>query len=175
MDFSRGDDGTDDGSDAPLIPADDLQAPEDRRVAPSLSSTQVSVSVGAARRMYRGAAVPVRGQVQVSGRGQVGLGAGRLSVPGEPSQPRCCSAERCQPATAASRWKSASRAVLRWAAFSLWHASAGTKSAGAAARVAALAGRHCRSLTGRPRSLCQPLPASGSAGTGAPGWPGAAW
>ena len=75
VDFSRGDDGTDDGSDAPLpIPADDLQAPEDRRVAPSLSSTQVSVSVGAARRMYRGAAVPVRGLVQVSGRGQVASG-----------------------------------------------------------------------------------------------------
>lgn len=70
IDFSGAGDGSEEGAEGePSLPPDDLVAAEDRRVASSLTSTQISVSVGAARRMYRGTAIPVRGQVQVTGRG----------------------------------------------------------------------------------------------------------
>lgn len=64
-------DGTaDDGSpDEVPPPADDLSQPDDRRPTSGLATTRVSLWLGAARRLYRGAAVPVRGQVHTSGTG----------------------------------------------------------------------------------------------------------
>ncbi len=73
VDFA-GEGGEESGSDEPALPPDDLAMADDRRPESRLAPTQVSVSVGAARRMYRGAAVPVRGQVQVQGRGASAAG-----------------------------------------------------------------------------------------------------
>lgn len=75
IDFSgSGEAGDDSGDGEPSVPPDDLVSAEDRRAATRLNSTQISVAIGAARRMYRGAAIPVRGLVQAQGRGASAAG-----------------------------------------------------------------------------------------------------
>lgn len=66
-----GRDPTEDPSAPEFPPDDDLAQPEDRRRDPAseaLIPTQVTLTASAARRVYRGTAIPVRGQVR-TGRG----------------------------------------------------------------------------------------------------------
>lgn len=74
-------DGKGDGSgdsDAPVVvPADDISQPDDARTAGAegpLFATRITLSVGAARRLYRGTALPVRGQVSTPGRAGAAAG-----------------------------------------------------------------------------------------------------
>lgn len=58
---------SDDGSLEDALPPDDVSQPEDRRATTSLATTRVSLAVGSARKLYRGTALPVRGQVHAGG------------------------------------------------------------------------------------------------------------
>ncbi len=83
----RGEPGEDSGA-PEFVPDDDLTQPEDRRRDPAsdaLIPTQVTLTASAARRVYRGTAIPVRGQVRTGRGSPAGLQVVLiLAIPGAP-------------------------------------------------------------------------------------------
>ena len=81
-------DPTEDPSAPEFPPDDDLAQPEDRRRDPAseaLIPTQVTLTASAARRVYRGTAIPVRGQVRTGRGSAAGLQVVLiLAIPGAP-------------------------------------------------------------------------------------------